>query len=100
AARDWDIFGMETLPGIAEACPSIKGFDALEQIAGEHRSAAYDKARLVLADRRCARFVIELGAWIEARGWRSDVSPEGLGRLDEPAINFAGRLLAERHMKA
>jgi len=56
--------------------------------------------RQVLADNRCARFVIELGGWIEARGWRSDVAPEGLGQLAEPAINFAGRLLSERHLKA
>lgn len=99
-ARDWDIFKKETLPGIARGCPAISGFDALEEVAEENRSAAYDTVRGVLADRRCARFVIELGAWIEARGWRSDVPPEGLGQLAEPAINFAGRLLSERHLKA
>lgn len=99
-ARDWDIFQTGTLPTIAKNCPSIAGFDALEQVAEQKRSAAYKTVRQVLADRRCARFVIELGGWIEARGWRSDVSPEGLGQLAEPAINFAGRLLSERHIKA
>jgi triphosphatase len=100
AARDWDIFQKGTLPTIAKGCPSIAGFDALGEVAEECRSAAYRTARVVLADRRCARFVIELGGWIEARGWRSDVPPEGLGQLAEPAINFAGRLLSERHLKA
>jgi triphosphatase len=99
AARDWDIFQTGTLPTIAKACPSIAGFDALEQAAEERRSAAYRNVRDVMADRRCARFVIELGGWIEARGWRSDVAPESLGQLAEPAINFAGRLLTERHAK-
>ena len=99
-ARDWDIFKTGTLPIIAKNCPSVDGFDALEEVAETNRSAAYDTARGALADRRCARFVIELGGWIEARGWRSDVSPEGLGQLAEPAINFAGRLLSERHLKA
>jgi triphosphatase len=99
-ARDWDIFQTGTLPTIAKNCPSVTGFDALEQVAEQNRSAAYKTVRQVLADRRCARFVIELGGWIEARGWRSDVPPEGLGQLAEPAINFAGRLLSERHMKA
>ena len=44
--------------------------------------------------------MIELGGWIEARGWRGDVAPENLGQLAEPAINFAGRILSERHAKA
>jgi triphosphatase len=100
AARDWDIFQTESLPAIAKGCPSVAGFGALEQVAEQCRSAAYRKVRLALADRRCARFVIELGGWIEARGWRSEVAPEGLGQLAEPAINFAGHLLSERHMKA
>jgi CHAD domain-containing protein len=44
--------------------------------------------------------VLGLGGWIETRGWRSDVSPEGLAQLAEPAINFAQRILSERHAKA
>ncbi len=100
AARDWDIFQKGTLPTIAKGCPSISGFDSLGEVAEECRSAAYDQVRSTLADRRCARFVIELGGWIEARGWRSDVAPENLGQLAEPAINFAGNILSARHIKA
>jgi inorganic triphosphatase YgiF len=100
AARDWDIFGKRTLPTIAEGCPTIAGFDALGEVADQRRSSAYHEARVALADRRCARFVIELGGWIEARGWHSDVPPEDFGQLAEPAINFAGRVLSERHAKA
>jgi inorganic triphosphatase YgiF len=100
AARDWDIFKKGTLPTIAKGCPLVAGFDALGQVAEEHRSAAYERVRAVMADRRCARFVIELGAWIEVRGWRSDVPPENLTQLAEPAINFAGNILSARHMKA
>ena len=98
-ARDWDIFQGETLPTIARACPSVTGFDALEQVAEQRRSAAYSKARLALADRRCSCFVIGLGGWIEARGWRSDVASEGLGQLAEPAINSAGRILSDLHAR-
>ena len=99
AARDWDMFQRETLPTIAKACPSIAGFDALEQVTKKRRSAADHKVRLALADRRCSCFVIGLGGWIEARGWRSDVAPEDLGRLAEPAINFAGRVLSDQHAR-
>jgi triphosphatase len=61
AARDWDMFERQTLLTIAKACPSVAGFDALEQVAERRRSAAYGKVRLALADRRCSCFVIGLG---------------------------------------
>jgi len=99
AAREWDIFQRETLPGIAKGCPSVTGFDALEEVAEKRRSAAYRRARFVLADRRCASFVLSLGAWIEARGWRSDIAPESLGELAEPALAFAQRTLSAQYAK-
>jgi inorganic triphosphatase YgiF len=99
AARDWDMFQRGTLPTIAQACPSVAGFDALEQFAEKRRSVAYEKVRLALADRRCSCFLIGLGGWIEARGWRSDVAPEDLGQLAEPAINFAGPILSDQYAR-
>jgi triphosphatase len=99
AARDWDIFQGETLPTVAKACPLVAGFDDLEQAAESRRQAAYDKARLALADRRCACFLLGLGGWIEARGWRSDIAPEDIGRLAEPAIGFARQALSSQHAK-
>jgi triphosphatase len=99
AARDWDIFRKSTLPDIASACPSIGGFDTLGEVAEERRADAYREVRFVLADRRCTSFVLGLGAWIETRGWRSDVPPESLGQLAEPAAGFARRLLSAQHAK-
>jgi inorganic triphosphatase YgiF len=99
AAREWDIFQGQTLPGIAKACPSVTGFDALEEVAEKRRLAAYRKVRFVLADRRCATFVLSLGAWIEERGWRSGIAPENLGELSQPALAFAQRTLAAQHAK-
>ncbi|WP_439399821.1 CHAD domain-containing protein [Bradyrhizobium sp. PMVTL-01] len=99
AARDWDVFQLDTLPAIARACPSVAGFDALERLAAQRQSEAYRKAHLALDDRRCAVFLISLGGWIETRGWRNDIAPEDLGRLAEPAVNFAQRVLSEQHAK-
>lgn len=98
-ARDWDVFRQETLRTVADGCPSVAGFDTLGELADERRATCYDKARLALADRRCQHFVIGLGAWIEARGWRSEVAPEGLAQLAEPAINFARNILSAQHAK-
>jgi triphosphatase len=99
AARDWDIFQGATLPTIAKACPQVTGFDALEEAAEKRRAAAYDKVRMVLTDRRASSFLIVLGGWIEARGWRDDFAPQGLAQLTEPAVNFARRMLSEQYAK-
>lgn len=99
AARDWDVFQLETLPRIATACPSVAGFDALGRAAARRQSDAYRKAHHALDDRRCAAFLIGLGGWIETRGWRNDVAAEDLGQLAEPALNFAQRILSEQHAK-
>ncbi|MET4387757.1 triphosphatase [Bradyrhizobium sp. F1.4.3] len=99
AARDWDVFQRETLRVVAHGCPAIAGFDALDGAVERRRTACYDKARLALTDRRASSLLIGLGGWIEARGWRSDVAPEHLGQLAEPAMSFARRILSTQHAK-
>ena len=99
AARDWDVFRLETLPTIAKACPSVAGFVALGRAAAARQSDAYRRAQHALDDRRCAVFLIGLGHWIETRGWRNDVAAEDLGQLAEPAVNFAQRVLSEQYAK-
>lgn len=99
AARDWDVFQIETLPTIAKACPSVAGFDALGRAAAGRQSDAYRKAHGALEDRRCAVFLLGLGSWIETRGWRNDVAAQDLGQLAEPAVGFAQRILSEQYTK-
>lgn len=98
-ARDWDVFQTETMPVVAEACPSVAGFAALGDIAERNRITAYRRIRTALADRRATTFLLGLGEWIEIRGWRAEVSPETLGQLAQPAIDFAGHLLQARHAR-
>jgi triphosphatase len=98
-ARDWDVFQTETLPVVAKACPALGGFKALGELTERHRSTAYRRIRAALSDRRATTFLLGLGEWIETRGWRSDVSPETLGQLAEPAIDFAGTVLQARYAK-
>jgi triphosphatase len=99
AARDWDVFQLETLPTIAKACSAVTGFDALGRAAAGRQSDAYRKAHHALGDRRCAMFLIGLGGWIETRGWRNDVAAEDLGKLSEPAVHFAQRVLSAQYAK-
>jgi triphosphatase len=99
AAREWDVFQQETLRVVAQGCPAIAGFDALEAAVEQRRATSYDRVRQVLADRRASYFLIGLGGWIETRGWRSDVAAEHLAQLAEPATNFAQRILSAQHAK-
>ncbi|NPU10412.1 CYTH and CHAD domain-containing protein [Bradyrhizobium sp. 83002] len=99
AARDLDVFLTQTLPEIADSCATVAGFGTLRELAERQRDLAYRKLRIALADRRCAVFVLGLGAWIATRGWRNDVSPDELARLAGPAVDFAGHILSERHQK-
>ena len=99
AARTWDVFVAETLPVVAGNCPTIAGFDALGEGAEERRLAAYGEARRALTDNRSTRFIIRLGGWLEARGWRGDVGPEHMALLAEPAFSFAQRILSIHHNK-
>jgi CHAD domain-containing protein len=87
------------LPAVAKACRATKGFDGLGEAAEQRRLAAYGKVRWMLADRRCASFVIGLGGWIEARGWRNDVAPDSLRQLAEPTVDFASRVLGAQYAK-
>lgn len=99
-ARDWDVFVTQTLPMIAQACPSIDGFGVLGLAAEEQRMTAYDKARAAIADPSTGRFQATLGLWVEQKGWRADASPGGRDLLSAPGRVFAAEVLDKLHRKA
>jgi len=98
-ARGWDVFFADLLPSVADACPMLGGFAELRALASGHRDAGYATVRAALATPRVGRFQIALGAWIEARGWRANATPEGLAALSEPALVFASHVLSVQHRK-
>jgi CHAD domain-containing protein len=97
AARNWDVFLGQTLEEVTQACGTVAGFDCLREVAEQARTKGYAGARAALADRRTGRFELALGAWIDQRGWRCDVSGDHLAELSAPAITFAARALAKQH---
>lgn len=96
-ARDCDIFVGDTLKSIEKALPDLDGFAGLRRVAEEKRADGYAAAQAALTGERASRFLLELGGWMEQRGWRGEVSIETLGTLGDPAIAFADRTLAELH---
>jgi len=98
-ARDTDVFITETLATVEAALPGLDGFDRLRRIAEARRTEHYAEARRMLGDQRTSRFLLELGAWIEQRGWRSSTGTDGLAALAAPASAFAAQSLAALHAK-
>jgi inorganic triphosphatase YgiF len=98
-ARSWDVFLSETLVEVASGCDGLQGFDAVRALAEQARAASYATVRQTLATPRSGRFQLALGAWIEQRGWRHDVSSDNLAALAAPVIAFANAALTKRHDK-
>jgi triphosphatase len=99
SARSWDVFLSETLVEVANGCDGLEGFDAVRTLAEEARAASYATVRHTLATPRSGRFLLALGAWIEQRGWRQDVSSDNLAALAAPVMAFANAALSKRHAK-
>jgi triphosphatase len=98
-ARSWDVFLSETLVEVANGCDGLEGFDAVRALAEQARAASYATVRHTLATPRSGRFMLALGAWIEQRGWRQEVSSDNLAALAAPVTAFANAALSKRHAK-
>jgi len=98
-ARDWDVFVGETLPAVSGACPSVEGFPLLARAAEGRRLAAHERARAAIADQRTGLFQIDLGLWIEQKGWRASASSEAAEQFSRPARIPARERLEDLHRR-
>ncbi len=96
-ARDWDVFVDEMLKPVLSARADDSGLLLLEDAVNEQRRLAYEQAWATLRSPRYLQFVLELGAWLEDRGWRRKDRRDG---LDRRMIELAEEALHNRHKKA
>jgi inorganic triphosphatase YgiF len=96
-ARDWDVFVDEMLQPVLAARPDDSDLRNLQDAVNEQRRLAYERAWATLRSPRYLKFVLELGAWLEDRGWRRKDGPSG---LDVNLIDLADEVLHKRHRKA
>lgn len=96
-ARDWDVFVEEMLQPVLAARGDDGGLLILQEAVNEQRRLAYERAWATLRSPRYLQFVLELGAWLEDRGWRRT---ERLHGLDSKMIELADEVLHKRHKKA
>jgi inorganic triphosphatase YgiF len=98
-ARDWDVFLSELLAPVRAARPDDPGLARLAEAAQAERSKGYAQALAAIGAPSYTRYVLELGHWIEARGWRAQATERGAEWLDRPIGEFAAHLLGKRQRK-
>lgn len=96
-ARDWDVFVEEMLRPVLAARGDDGGLLILQEAVNEQRRLAYDRAWATLRSPRYLQFVLELGAWLEDRGWHRT---DRRHNLDREMIELAEEILHKRHKTA
>ena len=95
--RDWDVFVDELLQPVIEARPEDANLIVLRDAVDQERRLAQERARSALRSPAYLRFVLELGAWLESRGWRR---AETQTSLDRRLVVLADEVLRKRHKQA
>jgi len=99
-ARDWDVFCSESLAPVLAARPGDRHLAALRDAAEDERRRGYETARTRIGAPAYTRFLLELGRWIEAGGWREQPTGRGAAWFGRPIVEFADHRLAKRHKQA
>jgi inorganic triphosphatase YgiF len=100
SARDWDVFLSNLLAPVAGARPGDPELGALEAAAQAARAQGYAEARAAIDAPSYTRYLLELCAWIEARGWREAPGERARAWLERSAGDFAAHVLDRRRRKA
>ncbi len=96
-ARDWDVFIDELLQPVMDARPEDENMKILAGAVDEERRLAYLRAQAALRSPAYLTFILELGAWLERRGWRRK---DRQVDLDRKLIELADQVLHKRHRQA
>jgi inorganic triphosphatase YgiF len=97
AARDWDVFADETLPGAAADGVAVGLVEALQAAAETRRHAAHQAAKKSIGAPSFARFALAFGAW--SRCEVAAVARDGdraIGELAPDLLDRLERKLARR----
>jgi inorganic triphosphatase YgiF len=89
AARDWDVFATETLPGLVRDFAKPRTAKTLAIRAARRRAAAREAAREALRSGSYGRVILEISRWL------AEDAAAAVGTLED----FAARLLRKRHKR-
>ncbi|GAB6052126.1 inorganic triphosphatase [Magnetospira thiophila] len=96
-ARDWDVFLDETLPPVAKGMNDDAALAALSRSAGTQRDKAYARANAAILSKRYTDLLIDLGEWIQVRGWQDQKLSPLSAQLFFRVGKIANRLLHKRY---
>lgn len=97
AARDLDVLLEERLRPLAAAIPDVAALEAaLREAQGARRAVLQGRLR----EARTRDFVLELGAFVEGRGWLRPEDFQQSAALAQPAAEAAAAALDERWRRA
>lgn len=99
-ARDQDVFIALVNEGPRASFPAEASFESLLSIFEERRLDSYRHAKEVVSAPETSRFVLELQAFVSARGWRNRLPTEQLPKLGTPARDFACETLERLYQRA
>lgn len=100
AARDYDVLISLVTRGPFAAFPAETSFEPLLLTLAERRQSAYRIAKDTILAPETSSFVLELQAFVSARGWRNKLTSERLPQLVSPAKDFAGETLARLYHRS
>jgi CHAD domain-containing protein len=100
AARDMDVFIVETLGDIGDALPT-PGAEGLYERAEHQRAAAYDRVRTMLDGERYQRFKAQFTQWASLREWeQAPLQPRHRKLLLGSVVPFARKVLDIQERRA
>ena len=97
AARDWDVFVVDTFPPILAHTLDDRGLRVLYEQARATAAANREHARRAAGSMRYQKLLLRLGAWLSRAAWRLESSKDHLKMLDRPMLDVSAGLLDKRH---
>ena len=100
AARDADVFALETLPEIRRAVDANGAIDDIAHMLDEFRQARYGTVMATLRSDRFDRMSETLDRWIESAEWREPGDRRRSKNLDKPLTKLSRKALDRLEKKA
>ncbi|MGQ0525429.1 MAG: CHAD domain-containing protein [Betaproteobacteria bacterium] len=95
AARDWDVFMLETLPQVRESLPEVPGLDEVSRLSQRRRRAAWRMAQRTVASARYGALIQALRQEL----WRGVDAGADNGSEPVDLRSYATEVLRRRYAK-
>ena len=97
AARNWDVFVLETLPPILAAFPENKSLRSLQMESDQLRQRQNLRASAAITSGRYQKLLLRLGAWLCSQPWRVGEEENTAPFAEESISVFAEQVLQKYH---